>query len=574
MQLRQIFTSVFVSSLVLLFTFFSAGAPIWSRSLEEINRDIIQKQEQLSGVESELEEAQAQLAERQSAQNTAQTEVDKIQAEINAIDAQIKVNKLESERLADQLALKELEKEDLERMQDLQVKSAYQSWKTNTAQNSLFGGPDIIRNSIYNEAVNVKGYGGIEELASELAQIEEDYRDYQTQTGDLQTQLEELDDKRQEAATRLAAARASASGAAGNVAGLRTQASSLQSQIEQLEEQQRQAQQEENSVLDQNPGAGANGGTQPVQSGEIYFSGTGRDRFQGHGVGMSQYGALGAALAGWDYKRIIEFYFPGTEVKRTANPPTINVNGNNQVPTERYVAGLGEVPNTSCESLGRAFDPNNFWSCWPEEAIKAQVVVARTYGVRRAGFVWGDPRGQVYAGHTGKQWAADATNGETVNYGGNYADVYYSSDNNQGRGTANNDTIWSSYEGNGTLQPYLRSVNDNAFAYRSDWTAWGWRTNSYSISELDLMLQWTSDRSYSFSGFVRGVKNNIGSLQSISYERDPSQRVKRVIFRGSNGEARMAGWLFKSVWNVYVGNAKPSGEADYIYSLTFFENRG
>ncbi len=34
----------------------------------------------------------------------------------------------------------------------------------------------------------------------------------------------------------------------------------------------------------------------------------------GHGVGLSQWGAQGMALKGYDYKRILQFYYPGTEV--------------------------------------------------------------------------------------------------------------------------------------------------------------------------------------------------------------------------------------------------------------------
>jgi stage II sporulation protein D len=37
----------------------------------------------------------------------------------------------------------------------------------------------------------------------------------------------------------------------------------------------------------------------------------------GHGVGMSQWGAYGYALHGWDYKRILSHYYPGTKLGRT-----------------------------------------------------------------------------------------------------------------------------------------------------------------------------------------------------------------------------------------------------------------
>lgn len=42
-----------------------------------------------------------------------------------------------------------------------------------------------------------------------------------------------------------------------------------------------------------------------------------RGRGYGHGVGMSQYGARGAALAGWDVARILRHYYRGTDITAT-----------------------------------------------------------------------------------------------------------------------------------------------------------------------------------------------------------------------------------------------------------------
>ncbi len=36
----------------------------------------------------------------------------------------------------------------------------------------------------------------------------------------------------------------------------------------------------------------------------------------GHGVGMCQWGAVGRARAGQDYRRILSTYFPGTTIER------------------------------------------------------------------------------------------------------------------------------------------------------------------------------------------------------------------------------------------------------------------
>ncbi len=48
------------------------------------------------------------------------------------------------------------------------------------------------------------------------------------------------------------------------------------------------------------------------KSGRYVLSGGGN----GHGIGMSQYGADGMAKAGWDYKKILRFYYDGVTIKK------------------------------------------------------------------------------------------------------------------------------------------------------------------------------------------------------------------------------------------------------------------
>ena len=51
--------------------------------------------------------------------------------------------------------------------------------------------------------------------------------------------------------------------------------------------------------------------TAPEKEGELLFAGMG----YGHGVGLSQYGAKGMAEAGYNYKKIIEYYYTGASVR-------------------------------------------------------------------------------------------------------------------------------------------------------------------------------------------------------------------------------------------------------------------
>jgi stage II sporulation protein D len=41
-----------------------------------------------------------------------------------------------------------------------------------------------------------------------------------------------------------------------------------------------------------------------------------RGRGWGHGVGMSQWGAKKMAEEGWDYRKILGYYYPKTQLKR------------------------------------------------------------------------------------------------------------------------------------------------------------------------------------------------------------------------------------------------------------------
>ena len=45
----------------------------------------------------------------------------------------------------------------------------------------------------------------------------------------------------------------------------------------------------------------------------------------GHGVGMSQYGTLGFAQHGWDYRRILGYYYQGTAIGKLTTSPTVRV---------------------------------------------------------------------------------------------------------------------------------------------------------------------------------------------------------------------------------------------------------
>lgn len=102
-----------------------------------------------------------------------------------------------------------------------------------------------------------------------------------------------------------------------------------------------------------------------VKSGTFVFTSYG----WGHGVGMSQEGAISMAKNGSDYKRILAAYYPGTTIKAdNTMPQTVKYGG--------VEYGLIEyLCKTSYREMGDGA---------PKEAIKAQIVAiytfAKTYG--------------------------------------------------------------------------------------------------------------------------------------------------------------------------------------------------
>ena len=135
-----------------------------------------------------------------------------------------------------------------------------------------------------------------------------------------------------------------------------------------------------------------------------------------HRVGMNQYGALGRAQAGQSYQDILRAYFDNISFDKRPNL-NLKVSGYGEVPLETYLLGIYEMPGD-----------------WPMEALKAQVVAARSYALAYTGGgvseICTTQACQVYkGGNKGGNWeqAVKATEGEVLTYGGNPITAWYSS---------------------------------------------------------------------------------------------------------------------------------------------------
>ncbi len=142
----------------------------------------------------------------------------------------------------------------------------------------------------------------------------------------------------------------------------------------------------------------------------------------GHGVGMSQEGALGYAEHGWSYSQILAHYYTGTALGMAPANAKVRVLIGSTVKTlalESYVRGVisAEMPAE-----------------WPTAALEAQAVAVRTYALTaHAGGtkfdVYSDTRSQVYRGPAAEtartNAAALATARQIVTYAGAPAITYF-----------------------------------------------------------------------------------------------------------------------------------------------------
>lgn len=135
-----------------------------------------------------------------------------------------------------------------------------------------------------------------------------------------------------------------------------------------------------------------------------------------HRVGMNQYGALGRAQAGQSHEDILRAYFADFNFEQRPNI-NISVQGYGSMPLEQYLLGIYEMPDS-----------------WPLEALKAQAVAARSYGLAYTNNgskeICTTQACQVYkGGNKGGNWeqAIRATEGKTMVSGGSPISAWYSS---------------------------------------------------------------------------------------------------------------------------------------------------
>ncbi|MGB3310033.1 MAG: SpoIID/LytB domain-containing protein [Nodosilinea sp.] len=159
---------------------------------------------------------------------------------------------------------------------------------------------------------------------------------------------------------------------------------------------------------------------------------------------------------------------------------------------------------------------------WPQEALKAQAVAARSYALYKRDRTQGDlfdvggtTAHQVYRGLAAEtpsvQSAVNATQGQVLTYGGRVIEAVFHSAS--GGHTENSEDIWQ------RASPYLRGVAD----YDQDAPVFQW-SETFSAQQIEQRI------------------TGIGRLQSVATERaTPRGRIVSVRLQGSRGSRVLTG---------------------------------
>jgi SpoIID/LytB domain protein len=242
----------------------------------------------------------------------------------------------------------------------------------------------------------------------------------------------------------------------------------------------------------------------------------------GHGVGMSQYGALGFAEHGYSYQAILAHYYTGTAL------------GSVPASTKVKVLVKGKVQTLGLETYVRGVVGAEMPGSWPLAALEAQAVASRTYAITdHAGGarfdVYSDTRSQVYLGTkaqtTQTNAAVSATAGQVVTYGGAPAITYFFSSSG-----GETESVQDAFSG-AAPEPWLLGVAD-----------------PYETSPLR-----TWKVSMSFAKAAARLKGLVkGSFQGIEVlSRGASPRIVSAYVLGSGGRTQTSGPELESRLGLY-----------------------
>jgi stage II sporulation protein D len=197
----------------------------------------------------------------------------------------------------------------------------------------------------------------------------------------------------------------------------------------------------------------------------------------------------------------------------------------------RAASGFTVVNELDIENYVRGILKMEMSADWPQEALKAQAILARTYAVKNRGkfakrgydFDAGE-NSQVYRGVNAESPSTDKavsqTAGMILAWNGEAADVFYHSDS--GGATADISHVW------GSSRPYLR-VRQEAVNYTSPNSTWQAKLSQAQVTSI-----------------LSNMKQNVGNVQSVAIAlADEAGRAVQLKVTGDRGAVNVKAHDFR-----------------------------
>ena len=392
---------------------------------------------------SPIEDLQNQIDQLTKAREQSEAATKPLESELVKLNNQLKniqtgIDKAKADLKTLELSITEREKEFGQNYALLAERAAsfYKASRQNSSLMILFSnGPSAatMRDLFYRKVATDRDKNAIAEISANLIQLEADKKKAQDDKAKLDTLQAQVDKEAQFFAKEISGAKA--------------YQKKLSQQIASLTQRQQE-------IIGQRQ-AGLNLPTS-LGAGPLYCTDD-RNRDPGfspgfafftygipHRVGLNQYGAYGRAKAGQGYEDILRAYFDGIRFEGGKDSIRIKVSGYGEMNIEDYLLGIYEMPGD-----------------WPSEALKAQVVAARSYALaytnNGANEICTTQACQVYkGGNKGGAWeqAVKDTKGKIMMNGGDVVKAWYSS--TDGGYTFSSGDVW------GTARAWTKHTRDTS----------------------------------------------------------------------------------------------------------------
>lgn len=326
----------------------SAKLECFEKQANETREKLNEVGDKLDSVLSEISKLANQLNVTQSELNNVQSSINNVVSELNIINSNLSDRQ---EKLSDKISFRN---SLLRNYAKKSSNSTLEMFFSPSPIGSGFGQAAFLY--VFNRSVNAKVLSSIDVLNNEITEFEKQKKE-----------AEELKKELETAQANLISLTSSLAAKKGNV----------EEEGEKLEEEKTQYEEEledlQDKILELKSGGG-NGTVGEYAATKVKipdapfkpaFAALSYGAYS-HYKGMSQYGAKGRAEDGESYEDIIKFYYK-TDVDKKDLPGKLCVEGYGNMDFQTYLYGLGEMP-----------------SDWPEDALKAQAIAARSYAYRYA----------------------------------------------------------------------------------------------------------------------------------------------------------------------------------------------